>query len=218
MRFLADACFAIQKSKLKPAAWIFDFDNTLFASGREIFPLINEKMTQYIEQHLCVGRDEANHLRKLYWDKYGATMTGLVRHHNIEAGHFLEKTHDIGDLSGFVYRSSRLLTLLRNIPGKKFIFSNSPAGYLKEMLKLLGIGRYMTDAFSIESTNMNPKPSPVGFRKLLKNHNLSASQCVMVEDSLVNLVTAKKLGMKTVWVTRNSKRMSWVDARASHLY
>ena len=218
MRFLADACFAIQKSKVRPVAWIFDFDNTLFASGREIFPLINEKMTQYIEQHLCVDRDEANRLRKLYWDQYGATMTGLVRHHDIDAEHFLEKTHDIGDLSGFIYRSSRLMQLLRNISGKKFIFSNSPAAYLKEMLKLLGIGRYMTDAFSIESTNMNPKPSVIGFRKLLKNHNLNASQCVMVEDSLVNLVTAKRLGMKTVWVARNSKRMSWIDARASHLY
>ena len=126
MRFLADACFAIQKSKVRPVAWIFDFDNTLFASGREIFPLINEKMTQYIEQHLCVDRDEANRLRKLYWDQYGTTMTGLVRHHDIDAEHFLEKTHDIGDLSGFTYRSSRLMQLFKNISGKKFIFSNSP--------------------------------------------------------------------------------------------
>ncbi len=37
MRFLADACFAIQKSKVRPVAWIFDFDNTLFASGQRNF-------------------------------------------------------------------------------------------------------------------------------------------------------------------------------------
>ena len=218
MRFLADACYAIQQSKIKPAAWIFDFDNTLFESGREIFPLINEKMTQYIEQNLFVDRAEANRLRKQYWDRYGATMTGLVRHHGVDAEHFLKVTHDIGELSGFIYRSSRLRHLLRDISGKKIIFSNSPAAYLKEMLKLLGIGRYMTDAFSIESTDMNPKPSAIGFRKLLKTHRLKASQCVMVEDSLVNLVTAKRLGMKTVWVTRDLKRLGWLDARVSHLY
>ncbi|MDC1311856.1 pyrimidine 5'-nucleotidase [Burkholderiales bacterium] len=208
----------MQNSKVKPAAWIFDFDNTLFESGREIFPLINERMTNYIEQNLCVDRDEANRLRKKYWDQYGATMTGLVRHHGVDAEHFLKVTHDIGDLSGFTYRSSRLRHLLRGISGKKIIFSNSPAAYLKEMLKLLGIGRYMTDAFSIESTDMNPKPSVIGFRKLLKVHRLNASRCVMVEDSLVNLITAKRLGMKTVWVTRNSKRLDWLDARVSQLY
>ena len=218
MKFLADACVAIQNATVKPAAWIFDFDNTLFESGREIFPIINEKMTQYIEQHLRVDRYEANRLRKLYWDQYGATMTGLVRHHDIDAVDFLDKTHDIGDLSEFIHRSSRLRHLLRVISGKKIIFSNSPAAYLKEMLRLLRIGRYITDAFSIESTHMNPKPSAIGFRKLLRTHKLKASQCVMVEDSLVNLTTAKRLGMKTIWVARNSKRMCWLDARVTHLY
>ena len=96
MKFLAEACRQIQQSEIKPAAWIFDFDNTLFSSGMEIFPLINEKITQYIEHHLCVERSEANRLRKLYWDRYGATLTGLVRHHAVDSKDFLKKTHDIG--------------------------------------------------------------------------------------------------------------------------
>jgi putative hydrolase of the HAD superfamily len=35
----------------------------------------------------------------------------------------------------------------------------------------------------------------------------------MVEDSLDNLLTAKKLGMKTVWVSRESRRPVHVDYR-----
>jgi len=34
----------------------------------------------------------------------------------------------------------------------------------------------------------------------------------MVEDSLENLRTAKRLGMKTVWVDQSSRSPSWVDA------
>ncbi|MDA1332041.1 MAG: pyrimidine 5'-nucleotidase [Proteobacteria bacterium] len=218
MKFLTEACCKIQQSEVKPSAWIFDLDNTLFASGREIFPLINEKMTQYIERHLCVERNEANRLRKLYWDKYGATLLGLVRHHAVDAEDFLKKTHDIGELHSLASRSSRLIRLFRQISGKKIVFSNSPTAYLEKMLRLLGIRRFLAGVFSIESTNMNPKPSMIGFRKVLKTHRLEASRCVMVEDSLINLFSAKRLGMKTVWVTRELNQPNWVDAKVRRLY
>ena len=218
MKFLAEACRQIQQSEIKPAAWIFDFDNTLFSSGMEIFPLINEKMTQYIEHHLCVERSEANRLRKLYWDRYGATLTGLVRHHAVDSKDFLKKTHDIGELDSFASRSSRLIRLFRQLSGKKIVFSNSPAEYLEQMLRLLGIRHFLSEAFSIEATNMNPKPSMIGYRKLLKAHRLEAARCVMVEDSLSNLFAARRLGMKTIWVTRELNKPNWVDARVRRLY
>ena len=218
MKFLAEACRQIQQSEIKPAAWIFDFDNTLFSSGMEIFPLINEKMTQYIEHHLCVERSEANRLRKLYWDRYGATLTGLVRHHAVDSKDFLKKTHDIGELDSFASRSSRLIRLFRQLSGKKIVFSNSPADYLEQMLRLLGIRHFLSEAFSIEATNMNPKPSIIGYRKLLKTHRLEAARCVMVEDSLSNLFSARRLGMKTIWVTPELHQPNWVDARVRQLY
>ena len=218
MKFLAEACRQIQQSEIKPAAWIFDFDNTLFSSGMEIFPLINEKMTQYIEHHLCVERSEANRLRKLYWDRYGATLTGLVRHHAVDSKDFLKKTHDIGELDSFASRSSRLIRLFRQLSGKKIVFSNSPAEYLEQMFRLLWIRHFLSEAFSIEATNMNPKPSMIGYRKLLKAHRLEAARCVMVEDSLSNLFAARRLGMKTIWVTRELNQPNWVDARVRRLY
>ena len=184
----------------------------------EIFPLINEKMTQYIEHHLCVERSEANRLRKLYWDRYGATLTGLVRHHAVDSKDFLKKTHDIGELDSFASRSSRLIRLFRQLSGKKIVFSNSPAEYLEQMLRLLGIRHFLSEAFSIEATNMNPKPSMIGYRKLLKAHRLEAARCVMVEDSLSNLFAARRLGMKTIWVTRELNQPNWVDARVRRLY
>jgi putative hydrolase of the HAD superfamily len=40
----------------------------------------------------------------------------------------------------------------------------------------------------------------------------------MVEDSLENLRTAKRLGMKTVWVSESNCAPAWVDANVRHLY
>jgi putative hydrolase of the HAD superfamily len=35
----------------------------------------------------------------------------------------------------------------------------------------------------------------------------------MVEDSLANLQTAKRLGMTTVWVSGSTRQPPWVDLR-----
>ena len=62
-----------------------------------------------------------------------------------------------------------------------------------------------------------PKPAVSGFLRILQREGLEAKNCIMVEDSLVNLVTAKKLGMKTVWVSTGLRRSVHVDVRLSNV-
>ena len=40
----------------------------------------------------------------------------------------------------------------------------------------------------------------------------------MVEDSLENLRTAKRLGMKTVWLSESNCAPAWVDANVRQLF
>jgi putative hydrolase of the HAD superfamily len=51
----------------------------------------------------------------------------------------------------------------------------------------------------------------------VRANRLCAQRCIMVEDTLVNLRTAKKLGMKTVWVSREKRAPGYVDVRISNL-
>ena len=44
--------------------WLFDLDNTLHNASPYIFPHINRAMRDYIERHLGLDRDAANHLRQ----------------------------------------------------------------------------------------------------------------------------------------------------------
>jgi putative hydrolase of the HAD superfamily len=53
--------------------------------------------------------------------------------------------------------------------------------------------------------------------RLLHAHRLVACRCVMVDDSLDNLHTARRLGMKTVWVTESICAPAWIDASVRHL-
>jgi putative hydrolase of the HAD superfamily len=65
----------------------------------------------------------------------------------------------------------------------------------------------------VEHTRYRPKPDSYGFMHLLKSHRVKAAQCVMIEDSLENLRTAKRLGMRTVWVSAGSQNSACVDVK-----
>jgi len=69
--------------------------------------------------------------------------------------------------------------------------------------------------FSIESVRFRPKPDVYGFLRLCRTHHLRPRRCIMVEDSLENLRTAKRLGMKTVWVSAAERVPGYVDARVT---
>ena len=73
------------------------------------------------------------------------------------------------------------------------------------------------DVFCIERTGYRPKPDASGFLRLLRDHKLRATDCVMVEDNLDNLRTAKRLGMRTVWIDPTQRSPTWIDVKFRHL-
>jgi putative hydrolase of the HAD superfamily len=202
---------------MRPPTWIFDLDNTLHDARPHIFPHINRSMTAYVATHLSLDEADADRLRKDYWHRYGATLVGLIRHHAVDPHHFLRETHDFPDLANMVVTRPQLRSALKRLHGDKIVFSNSPAHYSKAVLQLMGIGDLFDDVFTIERTGFRPKPDSHGFLRLMREHRLDPCRCVMVEDSLDNLRTAKRLGMRTVWVDPTPRAPGWVDINVRHM-
>ena len=195
------------------ATWIFDLDNTLHNASPHIFPHINRSMTAYLQEHLHLGEEDAGNLRAHYWRSYGATLLGMMRHHGTDPHHFLRETHALPDLPGMVVYERGLAAMLRRLPGRKLVLSNAPRQYASAVLEIMGIKGHFDAVHSIESTGFQPKPSLAAFHSLLRSHGLIASRCVMVEDSRENLRPAKRLGMKTVWVTREPRKPAYVNLK-----
>jgi putative hydrolase of the HAD superfamily len=198
-------------------AWLFDLDNTLHDADPHIFPHLNRSMTAYLEEHLGLTGEEASRLRMQYWRRYGATLLGLMRHHDVDPQHFLHETHAFPDLSRMVVRHPLLRPVLTRLPGRKLVFSNSPVHYSRAVLDLLRVADLFDGIFSIEQTRYRPKPDRRGFLRLLHQHRLVARRCIMVEDSLANLRTAKRLGMQTVWVSASTRHPAYVDVAIRHV-
>ncbi len=197
---------------MKPV-WVFDLDNTLHNATPHIFPHINRSMTAYLQQHLQLDEAAANALRVHYWQRYGATLSGLMRHHGTDPEHFLWHTHQFPELSRMVLREPLLRHVLKALPGRKVVFSNAPEHYAQAVLKLLRVEDLFDDVMAVEHTRFRPKPDSYGFMRLLRRHRVRAAQCVMVEDSLENLQAAKRLGMRTVWVNAGNRNSPCVDVK-----
>ena len=195
--------------------WIFDLDDTLHNASAHIFPVMNRTMTQYIMDELNLDEKDAHELRKHYWRVYGATLKGLMRHHGVDAYHFLQETHRLMDLPNMVIQIKRLKHLLNSLPGRKCVFTNAPREYAIRVLQLMDIEDCFDLVFSVESTKFHAKPSVRGFQLLLKTLKTNPKNCIMLEDNLPALMTAKRLGMRTVWVTKKLHKPNFVDYRLS---
>ncbi len=198
-----------------PRVWIFDLDDTLHDASSHIFPVMNHAMTQYIVDHLGFDEPAAFALRQHYWRIYGTTLKGLMRHHNTNPHHFLHETHAPLDLENMVKTTKGLRHFLIRLNGRKVIFTNAPQSYAMRVLQLLGIADLFELVFSVESSGLHPKPAVRGFKRLLHTIKAKPSDCVMLEDTKRSLMTAKRLGIKTVLITKSLKKPSYVDIRVN---
>ncbi len=200
----------MKQRSVKPT-WFIDLDNTLHNASHAVFPAMHEKMNAYMAALLGDGEQDAdaatvNAARVLYWKKYGATLLGLIRHHQVNAHEFLQQTHQFEQLDELLRFETGLKKCLARLPGRKILLTNAPRQYAQQVLRHLGLQSFFNGFISIESMRVHgelrPKPSRWLLKKIVAQKKLSLQHCVLIEDARENLRSAKQLGMKTVWVTQ----------------
>jgi putative hydrolase of the HAD superfamily len=201
--------------------WLFDLDNTLHDASHAAFRDINERMTAYIERELALDRAAADELRRRYWLRYGATLLGLVRHHGVKAQHFLHHTHVLPGLEERVRGHVHDFAALARLRGRKYILTNAPADYTRRVLGVLGIEHLFDGVIPIERMAMfghlRPKPDARMLRRVAARLRVHPARCVLVEDTVGHLKSARRVGMGTVWMQRFTRGATWGIAAATRV-
>jgi putative hydrolase of the HAD superfamily len=191
--------------------WLFDLDNTLHDASHAIFPAINANMNTYMATILGDGATPAtpevvNATRLAYWKRYGATLLGMVKHHQVREEDFLREAHRFDDLASMIRAERGLGRLLKRLPGRKILLTNAPRRYSHDVMRHLGLHRHFAKHIAIESMRVHgklkPKPSRQLLQKLIAKERTTARRCILVEDTIDTLKAAKALGMRTVWITQ----------------
>ncbi len=190
--------------------WLFDLDNTLHDAGAWIFGQMNDTMQAYVVQTMGIDAAEADALRAQYWRRYGSTMLGLVRHHGVRPAHFLRETHRLPGLEERVSGHRHDLAAVARLRGRRVVLTNAPRAYAMRVLGALGIVQLFDEVLAIEDMMMfghwRPKPDRRMLRHVARRLGVHPSRCVLVEDSLKNIVAARSIGMQAVWMQRFARR------------
>jgi putative hydrolase of the HAD superfamily len=186
--------------------WLFDLDNTLHNASHAAFAGITERMNAYMVSELGLTPERAAELRVQYWKRYGATLLGLMRHHDVKAKHFLHHTHILPGLEERVHGHPHDFAALKRLHGRRYILTNAPLDYTARVLGVLGIAHWFDGVLSIEDMHMfghlRPKPDARMLRRMAARLRVPTSACVLVEDTLEHQKAARRVGMKTVWMQR----------------
>lgn len=196
-------------------AWVFDLDNTLYSSSIGLFRQMDERMRAYIAAFLGIDEQSAFALQKEYFRTYGTSLHGLMNHHQMDPAPFLAHVHDI-DLSLLV-RDEALEQALRQLPGRKLIFTNASVPHAERVLDRLGISDHFEGIFDIVAADYRPKPMLESYLALVQRFAFDPRTAAMVEDVAQNLVPAAHLGMTTVWV-RNDTDHGCLGADGGHIH
>ncbi len=194
--------------------WIFDLDNTLYNASTGIFKKIDKRMTEFISDKINVTKEESYKIQKNLYAKYGTTLFGLIKSHNVDPFEFLEYVHNVNLKN--IKKSKKLKNCLERLPGNKLIFTNGDEKWARKIINALGIQDSIDEIFDIVKADFFPKPQAKTYENFLNKFNINPKESVFFEDTVRNLKYANIIGMTTVHIDeglKNKNLKSFVDFR-----
>jgi putative hydrolase of the HAD superfamily len=182
-----------------PKLFLFDLDDTLYPRELGLVSRIDRRIEEYMVRRLGFAEAEVPEVRRRYWDEHGSTLRGLMNRFDVDPDEYLGFVHAI-PLEDLLGPDPCLLAALEGIPARRAVFTNASRHHAERVLRLLGVERAFEAVFGLEDLGYAPKPSPEAYRRVLERLALPPGECVLVEDSLRNLLAARAFGMRTVWV------------------
>lgn len=178
--------------------WIFDLDNTVYPAACNLFLQIDARINRFIQDFLALDPVEARAVQRRFFDDHGSSLAGLMTHHGLEPGRFLDYVHDI-DLS-VLDPAPTLGEALSALPGRKLIYTNGSTRHAENVLSRLGIAEHFAEIFDIAAADFLPKPRAEPMAVLISRHAVEPRTAVFIEDLARNLEPAAALGITTVLV------------------
>ena len=176
---------------------LFDLDNTLYPRSCGLFDHVDHLINRYLEEVVKIPSAEVDHRRRVYWQAHGTTLNGLMLHHGVDPYHYLDFVHDV-PLADYLEPDERLVEMITDLPGEKYIFSNASNNHCQRVLDYLGLSDLFASVYGINYFDFRPKPELVIYQELLDDIDGRAENGIMIDDMMVNLAPASSLGMSTI--------------------
>jgi putative hydrolase of the HAD superfamily len=179
---------------------VFDLDSTLYGDECGVWQAVRARIESYMAERLSIPASEIPVLRQEYLSKYGTTMRGLHLHYQIDREDFMFYVHDI-PIDTMIGANSALAEMLAQLPQRKWILTNSTLAHSRRVLDALGVSDQFVGILDSKSLGYRSKPDAAVYSLALQTIGQDAAQSLFIDDQVVNLEPAKRLGAGTVLVS-----------------
>ena len=177
----------------------FDLDNTLYPHSSGVMQAIGVRMNQFMVERLDIKPEEVTRVRNDFLKVFGTTLNALRRYYEIDPDEFLDYVHDL-PLHEHLRHDAELDGMLERMDLRKIVFTNADAKHARRVLSRLGIMHHFESIIDIHLLDFVNKPGLRAYFKALDFASARPEECLLVEDSIANIVPAAELGMTTVLV------------------
>lgn len=179
---------------------LLDLDGTVYPLSNGIWKEISARMELFMQKELNLPIQDIPRLRQAYYQQYGTTLSGLRQNFQVNEEEFLHFVHDI-PLDNYLAPDPKLRNILKSLPQRKWIFTNSDKAHARRVLTALNILDLFDGILDITHFNYLNKPNLQVYQLALETiGNPDINTCIFVDDSSKNLIPAKQLGIKTVFI------------------
>ena len=178
--------------------WVFDLDNTLYPPEVRLFDQIEVRMTAWVQDALGVDREAADRIRKDYWQRYGTTLAGLMREHDVDPTPYLTYVHEISFEA--LSPDPALARAIAALPGRAIVYTNGSEPYARQVLAARGLSHLFEAVYGVEHAEFHPKPERRAYDAIIARDGFDPTRAAMFEDDARNLAEPNALGMATVHV------------------
>lgn len=189
---------------------VFDLDATLYYAGDTIEKLCDAKVVEYFVKKMNLSFSQAEKLIADIRSRYAYDVEALESELPFSKAEFMDYVCDI-DVSSLA-ADKELDAVLRLLPQPKYILTDSISKHVSDTLRAIHVGiDNFKGVFDARDMAYTFKYNPQSYRLFLQKYNLNAKDCIMFEDSLTNLKTAKSLGFSTVLIRPEAKGAEYID-------
>ncbi|KAI3842837.1 hypothetical protein MKW92_037979 [Papaver armeniacum] len=197
---------------------LFDLDDTLYSSNTGIGAALKTNIDDFLVEKFGYSSEKASSLRIELFKTHGSTLAGLrALGYDIDADDYHSYVH--GKLPyELIKQDIQLRDLIRSIPQRKLIFTNSDRNHAVKVLEKLGLEGCFEQIICFESINPNLtksndpgaypvclKPSIDAMKIAIDIANIDPRRTLFLDDNVHNIASGKSAGLRTVLVGKATK-------------
>jgi putative hydrolase of the HAD superfamily len=161
---------------------LFDLDNTLYSIRYGLEENVSLRIRKFLASWLGMGEEEAVAERRKGIARYGTTLEWLMGEKGFTAvEEFYSFVHPEGEADS-LKPDPELGEFLAGLPYPRAILTNSNREHVDRVLAKLELGDIFTHIFDMRWNNLQGKPRPDVFRRVLAVLGKSPEEVLFIDD------------------------------------